>query len=119
MPDTINLVGIKASGRHGVLPAEKITAQDFLVDITLEVDLGPAASSDDLKDTVDYGGLAQRAHDLVVSTSYDLIETLADKLATMALGDRIVRSATITVHKPQAPIEVPFDDVSVTVRRER
>lgn len=119
MPDSINLLGIRASGRHGVLPAEKATAQEFVVDLSLEIDLARAATSDDLTDTVDYGELAQRAYDIVTSTSYDLIETLADKLALMALEHTLVKSATITVHKPQAPIDVPFDDVTVTVRRER
>lgn len=119
MHDTINLFGIEANGRHGVLPAEKVESQTFVVDLSLEIDLARAGKSDDLTDTVDYGELAQRAHDIVVSTSYDLIEALASELARMALEYSLVRAAIVTVHKPRAPITVPFGDVTVTVRRER
>jgi dihydroneopterin aldolase/2-amino-4-hydroxy-6-hydroxymethyldihydropteridine diphosphokinase len=117
--DRIVLRGLRARGFHGVLPAERRDGQDFLVDAELEVDVRAAAASDALADTVDYGTLAQRLHDIVTGEPVDLIEKLASVLATACLADPKVHAATVTVHKPSAPIPLPFGDVSVRVRRER
>src|SRR5262245_53882368 len=124
MSDLITLTGLRARGHHGVYEAERIQGQDFLVDAALEVDLAPAAFSDDVTDTVHYGELAARLVAIVEGEPVKLIETLATRLADTCLADRRVRAATVTVHKPQAPLFRPdnpheFADVSVTLRRER
>jgi dihydroneopterin aldolase len=118
-PDTITLTGLRVTGRHGVFPAERATGQEFVVDATLELDTRAAAADDDLRETVDYGALAGDLAAVVAGEPVNLIETLADRLAVVCLRDSRVRAAEVTVHKPAAPIPIPFDDVSVTIRRTR
>jgi dihydroneopterin aldolase len=115
--DQITLTGLRVRGFHGVHGFERIDGQDFVIDVTLAVDLAPAGRSDDVADTVDYGSLAQRVAAIVSGQPVRLIETLADRIATSCLSDQRVSSVTVTVHKPQAPIELTFSDVSVTVVR--
>jgi len=115
--DRIELRGVRARGRHGVLPAERELGQEFRVDVSLELDLGPAASTDDLRRTVHYGLLAEAVAARVAGEPYALIEALAGRIADDCLADPLVGAVEVTVHKPAAPIAVPFDDVSVRVRR--
>ena len=117
--DRIVLTGLAAHGHHGVYDFERAAGQQFIVDVTLELDLAPAAASDDVVDTVHYGRLADRLVAIVTGPPVALIETLADRLARVCLDDERVRAATVTVHKPQAPIAHTFSDVAVILRRER
>jgi dihydroneopterin aldolase len=117
--DRIVLTGLRARGRHGVYDFEREQGQDFLVDVTLELDLGRAAASDDVADTVHYGELAERLVAVVTGEPVNLIETLAGRLAEVCLADPRVAAAAVTVHKPQAPIPHDFADVAVTLRRQR
>lgn len=119
MTDRITLTGLRVRGHHGVYDFERADGQDFVVDVALELDLGPAAASDDVADTVHYGELAGRLAEVVAGEPVNLIETLADRLAGVCLADRRVAAATVTVHKPGAPIPQEFADVAVTLRRER
>ena len=119
MTDRITLKGLRARGRHGVLPQEREDGQDFLVDVALEIDLRAAAASDDLGETVDYGKLADRLVEVITGEPVDLIETLADRLVGVCLDDERVLTATVTVHKPHAPIRHEFADVAVRLRRGR
>lgn len=115
--DEIALTGLRVRGFHGVLASERSAGQDFLVDAVLTVDTRAAAAADDLALTVDYGDLAQRLADVVAGEPVDLIETLAARLADVCLTDPRVTAVRLTVHKPSAPIPLPFADVSVTVTR--
>ena len=115
--DRIRIDGLRVRGNHGVLPQERRDGQDFLVDVVLHLDLRSAGASDDLSRTVDYGELAERLAAVVAGEPVDLLETLASRLADVCLEPPLVRTAEVTVHKPQAPIRVPFGDVSVTVVR--
>lgn len=117
--DTITLTGLRARGRHGVFEVERAQGQEFVVDAVLELDLSAAAGSDQLTDTVDYGGLAERLVAVVTGPPVNLIETLASRLVEVCLADRRVAAATVTVHKPNAPIDHEFADVAVTCRRTR
>jgi dihydroneopterin aldolase len=117
--DRIVLSGLRARGHHGVYDFERERGQDFVVDAVLEVDLAPAARSDDVADTIHYGELAERLVAVVGGEPVNLIETLADRLAQVCLADPRVRRATVTVHKPQAPIPHEFADVAVTITRGR
>jgi dihydroneopterin aldolase len=119
VPDRIHLVGIEAFGHHGVLVGEQEEGQLFSVDVELELDLTAAGESDDLADTVDYGALAERIHAVVEGERWNLIERLAARVARVVLEDARIEAVTVTVHKPQAPIRVPFGDVSVTLQRRR
>jgi dihydroneopterin aldolase len=115
--DRISLTGLRVHGRHGVLPQERRDGQDFVVDAVLTLDTRAAAAADDLAQTVDYGALAQRLAAVVAGEPCDLIETLAARLAEVCLADPRVETAEVTVHKPAAPIGLPFQDVAVTVVR--
>ncbi|MFV0459714.1 MAG: dihydroneopterin aldolase [Actinomycetales bacterium] len=117
--DRIELRGLRAFGRHGVFEDERRDGQEFVVDLRLDVDTDPAARSDDLADTVDYGAVAVAVHEQVAGSPVNLIETLADRIATTCLGFAGVRAVEVAVHKPAAPIPVPFDDVVLRIRRSR
>ncbi len=115
--DRISLLGLRAYGRHGVLPEERISGQEFIIDATLWIDTRPAAATDDLTQTVSYADVAQQLHKIVTGEPVQLIETLAERLAQACLAYERIEQAEITVHKPSAPIPLPFKDVTVTVRR--
>ena len=118
-PDRITLSGLRVAGRHGVFDHERRDGQDFVVDAVLWLDTAPAAASDDLADTIDYGQLATDLAAVVGGPPVNLIETLAGRLAEVCLRDPRVGAAEVTVHKPAAPIPLPFGDVTVTVTRRR
>lgn len=117
MADRIELTGLRVRGHHGVFDHERRDGQDFLIDVTLWLDLRPAARSDDLADTVDYGALAQLAHDIVAGTPRNLIETVGAQIADQIMTDPRISACEVTVHKPSAPIPLTFDDVAVVTRR--
>lgn len=117
--DEITLTGLTVFGRHGVFDFEREQGQEFTVDVTLRLDLAPAAASDDVRDTVHYGELAEALAAIIEGEPFDLIETLAEQLAAACLANSRVASTSVTVHKPHAPIERSFADVSVTVHRDR
>jgi dihydroneopterin aldolase len=117
--DRIELRGLRAVGRHGVLAEEQERGQDFVVDVALEVDLDAPARSDDLADTVDYGALGAEVVAAVEGTRFDLIEALAGHIAGLAIAKQGALAVTVTVHKPSAPMTVPFDDVAVVLHRTR
>ncbi|MER7014928.1 dihydroneopterin aldolase [Saccharopolyspora sp. NPDC000359] len=119
MADRITLTGLKVRGNHGVFDHEKRDGQDFLVDITVWIDLGEAASSDDLAKTLHYGELAERAAAIVAGPPKDLIEAVAGEIADDVMTDARVHAAEVTIHKPSAPIPLTFADVAVTIRRSR
>lgn len=117
--DEITLTGLTVFGHHGVFDFERRDGQEFTIDLTLGLDLAPAAVSDDVADTVHYGELADRVAAIVAGEPVDLIETLAQRIADAALADPRVRTVAVTVHKPHAPIAQSFRDVAVTIRRGR
>ncbi|HEY7010745.1 MAG TPA: dihydroneopterin aldolase [Jatrophihabitantaceae bacterium] len=119
MADRISLTGLTVRGFHGVYDDERREGQDFVVDVVLDLDIEPAAATDDVAQTVHYGELAQALAEVVAGEPVNLIETLAHRLADVCLADARVSAATVTVHKPQAPIPLRFTDVAVTVTRTR
>jgi dihydroneopterin aldolase len=119
MSDRISLTGLRVRGYHGVFDHERREGQEFLIDVGLDVDTAPAATSDDVAETVDYGMVAQQVAVIVAGEPVRLIETLAARIATACLADVRVSSVTVTVHKPHAPIPLTFDDAAVTIVRSR
>ncbi|MFK4834264.1 dihydroneopterin aldolase [Microbacterium sp. ZW T2_14] len=117
--DEITLTGVRAFGYHGVFAEERREGQEFVVDATLYVSTAQAAESDDVADTVHYGEVAERIVELVGAEPLNLIEGVAARIADDLLARDGVKMVAVTVHKPQAPITVPFADVSVTIRRAR
>lgn len=114
---TITITGIRAIGFHGVFENERRQGQEFVVDIAMTVDTVQAETTDQVEDTVDYGHVAELVSQIVSGDPVSLIEKLAAKIADAIMGQAKVKAVSVTVHKPQAPISVPFTDVSVTVSR--
>lgn len=119
MTDHIAVRGVRATGNHGVFEHERQDGQEFVVDLVVETNLRAAGESDDLAETVDYGRLVDDVVARVTGPAHDLIEALAERIAEDVLTRDLVAAVEVTVHKPQAPINHPFDDVAVTIRRER
>ncbi len=116
--DELTVTGIECFGHHGVFDHERRDGQVFVIDLTLGLDTRPAAASDDLQDTVDYGSLVGQVKTAVESDPVDLIETLAQRVAGVCLSDSRVEWVKVRVHKPGAPIDAVFADVALTIRRD-
>ena len=119
MSDELAVTGIACWAHHGVLEHERREGQVFLVDYVLGLDTAPAAASDDLHDTVDYGSLTTQVKACVERDPVDLIETLAQRVADVCLLADRVQWARITIHKPDAPIDATFAEVALTITRSR
>jgi dihydroneopterin aldolase len=117
--DQVALRGLRVRGRPGVLDAERELGQTFVLDVVLHLDTRAAAAGDDLTRTVHYGVLAEQVAEVVAGTPVALVETLAQRVADVALVPEPVVAVDVTVHKPQAPVTVPFQDVEVHIRRWR
>jgi dihydroneopterin aldolase len=115
--DVLTLTGVRAFGYHGVFDHERTNGQEFVVDVVAH--LAARSDSDDLETTVNYGELAEAIVAAVERDPVNLIETLAERVATVVLGHELISLAQVTVHKPSAPISVPFGDVAVTITRAR
>ena len=110
----IRLSGLRAKGFHGVLDFERRNGQEFVVDLAIDHKM---PVTHDIAETVHYGQLGGSVVAIISGQPVNLIETLAERIAAEVLTDRRIRSVSVTVHKPQAPIDAQFDDVSVTISR--
>lgn len=117
--DKIMARGLTFSGCHGVLPAEKIEPQTFIVDLDLFLDLQPAGISDNLKDTVSYADVFEQVRQIVENESYDLLEALAENIAAAILMRHPLIGVEVTVYKPDAPVKGIFDNFAVNIQRFR
>ncbi len=117
MADRITLTGLTVFGHHGVFEHEKRDGQNFVVDVTIWLDLTRAVATDELTETVHYGELAELAAGIIAGPPRDLIEAVAGEIADTVMARYPVHAAEVTVHKPSAPIPLTFADVSVTIRR--
>ncbi len=120
--DRLTLRGMRFTGRHGVLPAEKREPQPFEVDVVLHADLAAAAERDDLAATADYAALFDLVRAIVEGPSFDLIEALAGAIsrAVLAATDpALVAAVEVRVRKPEAPIAGALDTVEVALVRRR
>lgn len=117
--DEISLTGLRANAHHGVLEHERRTGQVFVIDVVVYLSLADAARTDDLDRTIHYGELAEQIVAAVERDPVDLIETVAERVAQVVLAHDAAQLTKVTVHKPSAPITVPFDDVAVTITRGR
>ena len=119
MADRIELRGLTVRGNHGVFDHERRDGQDFIIDVTVWIDLEAAAATDDLADTLNYGTLAERAAAIVAGPPRNLIETVSAEIAEDVMTDERVHAVEVVVHKPSAPIPLTFSDVAVVARRSR
>ncbi len=111
--------GLRALGRHGVLPEEQERAQPFEVDITIDTHIAPAARSDDLSATVDYGLVVASVVEIIETRSYRLLEALASALADDVLARPGVEAVTVEVRKIRPPLPAQVESVGVRLRRTR
>ena len=119
MTDKIDVRGIEVFAKHGVLESEQIRAQVFKIDVTAFLDLSGPGASDDLNDTLDYGQLALDVREVVGSESHALIEKVAQSVVDVVMAHEAVERVVVTIHKPNAPVDMVFEDISVTVDRSR
>ena len=117
MTDRIVLHDMVFMGRHGVLEQEQREPQPFHVDVELSLDLQPAGIDDDLTRTVDYAVVFETCRSIVESTSFRLIEALAEAIAHELLADFPISEVTVRVRKPNAPIEGTLAWAGVEVQR--
>ena len=117
MSDVVSIFGVTADGCHGVLPEERTYLQPFVADIEVEVDTRQAAISDDVAQTISYSDVANDAVQVITGESVYLIETLASRIADRVLA-RGALSVTVTLHKPKAPVPLPFSDAQVRIHRD-
>lgn len=108
---TISLMGVRAQGYHGVLESERSLGQTFVVDAEI---VATAPVADDIETAINYAEVARLITDHITGVPVALIETLAQQIARDIAGYKTCRKVSVTVHKPQAPVGLPFDDVSVT-----
>ena len=111
----IALKGLGALANHGVYDFERDRNQRFSADIVMWVET--AGATDDIAATVSYADIADETMAVLTGKPVDLIETLAETIASNVMSHEGVVGTEVTVHKPDAPINHPFADVSVTVRR--
>lgn len=120
MTDRIVLAGMAFQARHGVHDWEKVEAQRFEVDVELAVDIQPAALEDDLARTIDYGGIYEVTRQVVESTTFNLIEALAEAIAHEVLGGyEAVSEVVVRVRKPDVRLGGPLAYAGVEIRRVR
>ncbi|MBM6979140.1 MAG: 2-amino-4-hydroxy-6-hydroxymethyldihydropteridine diphosphokinase [Actinomyces succiniciruminis] len=119
--DRIVLTGLSARGYHGLLPFERTEGQLFTADVTVflgERGTAVAAVTDSLDDAVNYVDIAREVVGVIEGEPVGLLETLAERISDAVLALPRVSAVEVTVHKPQAPLDVAFDDVSVSIARD-
>ena len=120
MADRIRIEGIEFHGFHGVPAAEREIGHRYRVDVEMELDLRPAALSDDVERTVDYGAAARAVVEEGTGPSVRLVETLAERIAARLLRDYpLIQSVELRVAKLQPPVSVNFQASVIWIRRGR
>ena len=119
MSDRIVLANMRFQGRHGVHEWEQLTAQPFEVDVELLLDLQPAGIDDDLELSVDYGQVYECVRQIVESTSFRLLEALAEAISHELLADFDVTEVVVRVRKPEVRLDGPLDYAGVEIHRQR
>lgn len=116
-PDVIELLGLRLSGRCGVLPEEIDRAQPLEVDLLIETDTSEAGRTDELTATVDYGAVCDRVERIVTTGRVGLLERLAALIAAEVLELERVDGVTVTVRKLRPPVPQLLTSSGVTIRR--
>ena len=115
----IAIDGLAVFAHHGALPEEQALGQRFFLDIRMIPLRDAACDTDELADAIDYGAVAQRAHDIAAGGPYRLLERLADEVATVIIAEFPVDEVSVRVSKPSAPVPLVIDTVGVTVTHRR
>lgn len=116
--DRITIRNLKVFAHHGVYEQEKEKGQNFCVNAVLYTDMGKAGGSDDLADTVDYGAVCLFMDEFIRESRFDLLEALAERTAKeLLLSFPAIKKIALEIEKPDAPIPLRFDSVSVKIER--
>lgn len=117
-PDCIKITNLQVFAYHGVFAEEKREGQEFYINATLYLDLHTPGKSDKLEESLDYGKVCHFIHGVFTEQSYDLIEAACENLCrSLLLEFQELEAVEVEVQKPHAPIELPFENVSVTMYR--
>lgn len=117
--DLIEVRGLKLRGHIGVTADERAHEQSLVISIAARLDTRAASTTDDLSATLDYEEIVRQISKIVSSEEYQLIETLADRIARMILEHRHVEDVWVRIAKPHAPLSEEVDEVAVEITRER
>lgn len=117
--DLVEIRGLKLRGRHGVTEEERDVAQPFVINLAARLDSRPAAMLDDLGSTLDYEEAVRIISKIVTGESYQLIETLADRIARAILVNPRVLDVWVRVAKTHAPLPEEVEEVAIEVSRSR
>lgn len=118
--DTIFIKGISVHAHHGCLPEEQALGQRFIIHLEIDLDLAAAGLADDLAQSVNYAAVHALVCDIATTRRFNLIEALAEAICTACFDAFApIAALRVTVEKPSAPIAGIFDQVGVTVRRQR
>ncbi len=110
---------MRFEGRHGYYDHELLTTQRFEVDVELRLNLQPAGVDDDLERSVDYGKVYGAVRQIVESTSFRLLEALAEAISHELLADFDVDEVTVRLRKPKVQLDGPLDYAGVEIQRQR
>lgn len=117
--DLIEVRGLRVEGRHGVTADERGALQPFVVSLAVRTDTREAAAFDDLGATLDYAEAVRHVQKIVGGESFQLLETLADRIARGLLANKRVLDVWVRVAKTQAPLDAEVEEVAVEVSRSR
>ena len=119
MTDTIELRGLRVMAFCGILPEEVERRQPFEIDVDVECDLRAAGESDDLGNTIDYGGLVADIEALASNGRYGLLERFASDVAAVVLENDLAAATRVTIRKLRPPVPQDLGSSGVTIRRAR
>jgi dihydroneopterin aldolase len=115
---TIEITGLSLYTHHGVSEAEREVGQRLVLDLRLDVGETDATVTDSIEDTVDYGEVCQLVALIAQQRSYKTLERLCSSIADRLLGDYELEGVWVKAAKPEPPIALTVDEVSVEVWRE-
>jgi dihydroneopterin aldolase/2-amino-4-hydroxy-6-hydroxymethyldihydropteridine diphosphokinase len=117
--DRIDINGLRVMAVVGALHHERLAAQPLEIDLSLEVDLHDAGTSDELGDTVNYGAVTERVASVVAESKDILLERLAERIAACAVAFDRVDAVNVTLTKLRPPIAATVENTAVRIRRFR
>ena len=119
MSDFIEIEGISGFGYHGLFDHERKNGQSFSADVKLELDGKKASKSDEISDAVDYSQVIKVVHEIIIGEPVNLIERLAEKIASALLKGFPIKSVEVVLHKANAPVGLPVKDIAVRIKRSK
>lgn len=117
--DKIYIHGMVFYGYHGMMEHERLEGQPFEVDVELSLDLRMAGKTDDIRHTVSYAEVYQSIKTIVEERTFNLIEALAEAIASMLIKKYAFDSVRVKIRKPRAPVPGAIAWAAVEIERKR